>query len=166
MWESRHRSLTKCFLGCTQRKCQISKDIVDNYERMFEYRISAVAVENTRSDFQGNLRQTLYLHSPMTRNVMRRNAWKHVSNLLTWLGFSCRSPRSFIGLPRSFAHLSISFSLLRRPSMVIIPLLSSLLRKNFPQFVHDNSQDAVFRSLPTSGLRGLSSFSAIVLQGF
>ena len=34
-----------CFLGCTQRDCQISKDIVDNYSSMFESRISAVATE-------------------------------------------------------------------------------------------------------------------------
>ena len=40
----------------------------------------------------------------------------------TWLGFLCRSPRSYIGSHRSFAHLSISFPLLRRPSMVFIPL--------------------------------------------
>ena len=36
--------------------------------------------------------------------------------------FSCRSPRSFIGSPRSLVHLSISFPLLRRPSTVIILL--------------------------------------------
>ena len=29
-------------LGCTQRQCDISKDIVDNYRTMFESRISAV----------------------------------------------------------------------------------------------------------------------------
>ena len=28
-------------LGCTQRKCEISQDIVDNYRTMFESRISA-----------------------------------------------------------------------------------------------------------------------------
>ena len=27
-------------LGCTQRQCEISKDIVDNYRAMFESRIS------------------------------------------------------------------------------------------------------------------------------
>ena len=32
-------------LGCTQRECQISKDIVDNYRSMFESRISAGATE-------------------------------------------------------------------------------------------------------------------------
>ena len=33
------------YLGYTQRECQISKDIVDNYRSMFESRISAGALE-------------------------------------------------------------------------------------------------------------------------
>ena len=41
-------------LGCTQRQCQISKDIVDNYRTMFESRISAGLVEKLR--FTQNLR--------------------------------------------------------------------------------------------------------------
>ena len=32
-------------LGCTQRQCEISKDIVDNYRAMFESRISAGRTE-------------------------------------------------------------------------------------------------------------------------
>ena len=32
-------------LGCTQRQCEISKDIVDKYRTMFEFRISAGATE-------------------------------------------------------------------------------------------------------------------------
>ena len=32
-------------LGCTQRQCEISKDIVDNYRTMFESSISAGATE-------------------------------------------------------------------------------------------------------------------------
>ena len=51
-----------------------SKDIVDNYKSMFESRISAGAVENYKKlKLQGNLRQTLFLHDPMTWKVMRRN---------------------------------------------------------------------------------------------
>ena len=38
--------LDHVFLGCTQRQCEISKDIVDNYRTMFESRISAGATEN------------------------------------------------------------------------------------------------------------------------
>ena len=34
--------LDHVYLGCTQRQCQTSKDIVDNYRAMFESRISAV----------------------------------------------------------------------------------------------------------------------------
>ena len=33
------------YLGCTQRQCEISKDIVDNYRTMFESRISAGGAE-------------------------------------------------------------------------------------------------------------------------
>ena len=33
------------YLGCSQRQCEISKDIVDNYSAMFESRISAVRTE-------------------------------------------------------------------------------------------------------------------------
>ena len=32
-------------LGCTQRECETSKDIVDSYRNMFEYQISAGAKE-------------------------------------------------------------------------------------------------------------------------
>ena len=37
--------LEKVLLGCTQRDCQLSKDIVDKYRSMFESRISAGAKE-------------------------------------------------------------------------------------------------------------------------
>ena len=37
--------LDHIYLGCTQRQCEISKDIVDNYRTMFESRISAGAIE-------------------------------------------------------------------------------------------------------------------------
>ena len=33
------------YLGCTQRQCEISKDIVDNYRTMFESRISSERTE-------------------------------------------------------------------------------------------------------------------------
>ena len=38
--------LDHVYLGCTQRQCERSKDIVDNYRTMFESRISAGATEN------------------------------------------------------------------------------------------------------------------------
>ena len=45
IWENQHLSLDHVYLGCTQRQCEISKDIVDNYRTMFESRISAGGVE-------------------------------------------------------------------------------------------------------------------------
>ena len=39
--------LDHVYLGCTQRQCEISKDIVDKERTMFESRISAGATENT-----------------------------------------------------------------------------------------------------------------------
>ena len=33
--------LDHVYLGCTQRQCEVSQDIVDNYRTMFESRISA-----------------------------------------------------------------------------------------------------------------------------
>ena len=46
--------LDHVYLGCTQRQCQISKDIVDNYRAMFESRISAGGTE--KLPFPQNLR--------------------------------------------------------------------------------------------------------------
>ena len=37
--------LDHVYLGCTQRQCEVSKDIVDNNRTMFESRISAGATE-------------------------------------------------------------------------------------------------------------------------
>ena len=38
--------LDHVYLGCTQRKCEVSKDIVDNYRYMFESRISVGGLGN------------------------------------------------------------------------------------------------------------------------
>ena len=46
--------LDHVYLGCTQRQCQISKDIVDNYRTIFESRISAGGSE--KLPFPQNLR--------------------------------------------------------------------------------------------------------------
>ena len=42
--------LDRVYLGCTQRECQISKDIVDSYRSMFESRISAWATEKNATN--------------------------------------------------------------------------------------------------------------------
>ena len=44
-WREPTSFLDHVYLGCTQRPCEISKDIVDNYRTMFESRISAGATE-------------------------------------------------------------------------------------------------------------------------
>ena len=46
--------LDHVYLGCTQRHCEISKDIVDNYRTMFESRISAEGTE--KLPYSENLR--------------------------------------------------------------------------------------------------------------
>ena len=46
--------LDHVYLGCTQRQCEISNDIVDNYRTMFQSRISAVRAE--KLPFSENLR--------------------------------------------------------------------------------------------------------------
>ena len=54
MWKVRNKEvdlgeptafLDHVYLGCTQRQCETSKDIVDNYRNMFETRISAGGTE-------------------------------------------------------------------------------------------------------------------------
>ena len=37
--------LDHVYFGCTQRQCEMSKDLVDNYRTMFESRISAGTTE-------------------------------------------------------------------------------------------------------------------------
>ena len=68
-------------LGCTQRECQLSKDIADNYRSMFESRISAGATEITEKKPRRNLMPKQYLHGQMTWKVMQRNAWKDIATL-------------------------------------------------------------------------------------
>ena len=61
--------LDHVYLGCTQRQCQISKDIVDNYRTMFESRISAVSGQKNYH----SLKIFVFLHGLMIWWVMQRN---------------------------------------------------------------------------------------------
>ena len=61
------------YLGCTQRQCEISKDIVDNYRTLFESRISAGATENYHAR-----KICASLRGPTTWKVMPRNVWNDV----------------------------------------------------------------------------------------
>ena len=73
-------SFDHVYLVCTQRECQTSKDIVDNYRNMFESKISAGAAESY--PILRNFAQT-FLHGPMIWKVMRRNAWTDIVNWRT-----------------------------------------------------------------------------------
>ena len=52
--------LDHVYLGCTQRQCEISKDIVDKYRTMFESRISAGATE--KLPYSENFRTSSWSH--------------------------------------------------------------------------------------------------------
>ena len=65
--------LDHVYLGCTERQCQISKDIVDNYRAMFESTISAGGTE--KLPYSENFR---ILHGLVTWKVMRRNVWSDI----------------------------------------------------------------------------------------
>ena len=61
--------LDHVYLGCTQRQCEISKDIVDNHRTMFESRISG--------ELKSFHTQRIYvfLHGLMMWKIMPRNVW-------------------------------------------------------------------------------------------
>ena len=65
--------LDHVYLGCTQRQCQISKDIVDNYRTMFESRISTGGTEKLPFP-----QIFVFLHGLMTWLVMQRNVWSDI----------------------------------------------------------------------------------------
>ena len=68
--------LDHVYLGCTQRQCEISTDIVDNYRAMFESRISAGATEKLPcSEIFESLR------GPTIWRVMPRNVW---NDIVSW----------------------------------------------------------------------------------
>ena len=62
------------YLGCTQRQCEISNDIVDEYRTMFESRISAGTTEK-----KYHARKIcVFLRGLMTWKVMPRNVWNDI----------------------------------------------------------------------------------------
>ena len=69
--------LDHVYLGCTQRQCEVSKDIVDNYRTMFESRISAGGKEKYHF-----LKIFVFSHGLMTWLVMQRNVW---GDIVSWL---------------------------------------------------------------------------------
>ena len=74
IWENQHRFLDHVYLGCTQRECQISKDIVDNYTRKIRIQDFCQGyrkiVRNKKP--QRNLIPKQYLHGLMIWKVMQK----------------------------------------------------------------------------------------------
>ena len=68
-------SLNHVYLGCTQRECQISKNIVDNYRSMFESRISAGTTTEKLSETNATGKFDAETISSWWK-VMQGNAWK------------------------------------------------------------------------------------------
>ena len=68
--------LDHVYLGCTQRQCEISKDIVDNYRTMFESRISAGKTD--KLPYCENLRISSWSYD-MERHA--KNVW---SDIVSW----------------------------------------------------------------------------------
>ena len=62
--------LDHVYLGCTQRQCEISKDIVDNYRTMFEPRGELKNFHTPRI--------FVFLHGPMIWKAMPRNVWNDI----------------------------------------------------------------------------------------
>ena len=78
-------------LGCTQRECQIGKDIVDNSRSMFESRISAGATEKLPERKATGKPDAEKISS---WKVMQRNAWKDIANLrIKQLSYYTKSQR-------------------------------------------------------------------------
>ena len=70
--------LDHVYLRCTQRQCEISKDIVDNYRTMFESRISAGATEKKKKHAR---KFCVFLRGHMTWEAMPRNVW---NDIVSW----------------------------------------------------------------------------------
>ena len=68
--------LDHVYLGCTQRQCEVSQNIVDNYRTMFESRISAGDWKNYHS-----LKRFVFPHGRMTWWVMQRSVW---NDIVSW----------------------------------------------------------------------------------
>ena len=75
--------LDHAYQGCTQRQCEINKDIVDNYRAMFESRISAEGTEklpyseNFRFsswsyDMEGHAKKCVELYCELSNNTTQQ----------------------------------------------------------------------------------------------
>ena len=83
IWENQHHSLIMYTWGCTQRQCEISKDIVDSYRTMFESRLSSGATgklpysENLRIsswsyDMEGHAKKCVEQYCELTNKTTQQ----------------------------------------------------------------------------------------------
>ena len=79
--------LDHVYLGCTQRQCEISKDIVDNYRTMFESRISAEKTE------KHTLKIFVFLRGPTISRVMPRNVFNNSTKYLLHASMTINSKK-------------------------------------------------------------------------
>ena len=69
--------LDHVYLGYTQRQCEVSQNIVENYRTMFESRISAGGIgKNYHS-----LKRLVFPHGRMTWWTMQRSVW---NDIVSW----------------------------------------------------------------------------------
>ena len=68
--------LDHVYLGCTQRRCEVSQNIVDNYRTMFESRISAEGLE--KLPFSQKIRISSWSYDMW---VMQRSVW---NDIVSW----------------------------------------------------------------------------------
>ena len=73
--------LDHVYLGCTQRECTISNEIVTNTEICLKPGFLLEPRKNYLQELQGNLMQKSCLPGPTTWKVTQTNAWKDIANL-------------------------------------------------------------------------------------
>ena len=64
------------YLGCTQRQCEISKDIVDNYRPCLNHEFPREELKNYH-----DRKICVFLRGHMTWKVMPRNVW---NDIVSW----------------------------------------------------------------------------------
>ena len=69
--------LDHVYLGCTQRQCEVSKDIMDNYRTMFESRIFS----GWRREITIPSKSSYFLHGLMIWLVMQESVW---NDIVSW----------------------------------------------------------------------------------
>ena len=87
--------LDHVFLGCTQRQCEISKDIVDKYRAMFESRISAgrteklpysenLRISSWSYDMEGHARKCVQRYFELSNKTTQQLALQSICSMHRW----------------------------------------------------------------------------------